>query len=202
LWKRDTDASGFSWIDADDRGGNIFSWLRFDGDGQMIACITNFSSESRPDHQIGLPQEGVWKEILNTDAEVYDGTGLIGNLGKVVAHPVPSHGYAASASVTIPPLGAVWLRLEPELDEEQPIETERATRAVRAAAKMASPQTTTTDKAVTGPAQPRRPKPAAGAAGAEAELGQPDDAAATAEASRVGPASPDSAGSPTSTQPI
>ena len=45
LWKRDTDPSGFSWIDADDRGGNVFSWLRYDGDGQMIACIINFSSE-------------------------------------------------------------------------------------------------------------------------------------------------------------
>ena len=146
------DASGFSWIDADDRGGNVFSWIRYDGDGQMIACITNFSSEPRPDHQIGLPTEGVWKEILNTDAEVYDGTGLIGNLGQVVAHPVPSHGYVASASVTIPPLGAVWLRLEPELDEEQAIEPEKATRAVRAAAKVASPHATTGGRGVDGAA--------------------------------------------------
>ena len=139
LWTRDNTPEGFSWIDADDRGGNIFSWLRYDGDGQMIACIINFSSEPHQDHQIGLPTEGVWKEILNTDAEVYDGTGMIGNLGQVVAHPVPSHGYRASASVTIPPLGAVWLRLETELDEEQAIEPEKATRAVRAVAKMASP---------------------------------------------------------------
>jgi 1,4-alpha-glucan branching enzyme len=100
---------------------------------------------------------------LNTDAEVYDGTGLIGNLGKVVAHPVPSHGYTASASVTIPPLGAVWLRLEHELDEEQEIEPERATRGVIAAARAASPHTTTGDQAVTGPTQPRRAKPAEGA---------------------------------------
>ena len=85
LWKLDTDPSGFSWIDADDHGGNVFAFLRYDGDGQMIACITNFSSEPRPDHRIGLPAEGVWKEILNTDAEVYDGTGHIGNLGQVVA---------------------------------------------------------------------------------------------------------------------
>jgi 1,4-alpha-glucan branching enzyme len=156
LWKRDTDASGFSWIDADDRGGNVFSWLRFDGDGQMIACITNFSSEPRPDHQIGLPTEGVWKEILNTDAEVYDGTGLIGNLGQVVAHPVPSHGYKASASVTIPPLGAVWLRLEPELDEEQPIEPEKATRRCQEpAAKVDLTHIQRRgDTAVTGPTQP------------------------------------------------
>ena len=54
FWKLDTDASGFSWINADDRGGNVFSWLRFDGDGQMIACVTNFSTEPRPDYRIGF----------------------------------------------------------------------------------------------------------------------------------------------------
>ena len=53
LWKLDTDPSGFSWIDADDHGGNMFSFLRYDGDGQMIACITNFSSEPRPDTASG-----------------------------------------------------------------------------------------------------------------------------------------------------
>jgi 1,4-alpha-glucan branching enzyme len=170
----------------------------------MIACITNFSSESRPDHQIGLPTAGVWKEILNTDAEVYDGTGLIGNLGQIVAHPVPSHGYAASASVTIPPLGAVWLRLEPELDEEQPLEPEKAKRAVRAAARMASPHTTTADTAVTGPTQPRRAKPAAGEADTESETGAEPEAtgaAAGVEAESTpttseSPGSPDSSESP------
>jgi 1,4-alpha-glucan branching enzyme len=189
LWKRDTDPSGFSWIDADDRGGNVFSWLRYDGDGQMIACITNFSSEPRPDHQIGLPREGVWQEILNTDAEVYDGTGLIGNLGKVVAHPVPSHGYTASASVTIPPLGAVWLRLEAELDEEQEIEPEKATRGVIAAARAASPQATIADEPVTGATQPRRatPEPTEEEASAT-ERPQPPDS----------PASPSSPNSPRS----
>ena len=113
LWKLDTDPSGFSWIDADDAGGNVFSFLRYDGEGQMIACVTNFSSEPRNDYRIGLPAVGVWKEILNTDATVYDGTGQIGNLGQVVASTVPSHGYVASAHVTIPPLGAVWLSFRP-----------------------------------------------------------------------------------------
>jgi 1,4-alpha-glucan branching enzyme len=80
---------------------------------------------------------------------------------------VPSHGYAASASVTIPPLGAVWLRLEHELDEEQEIEPERATRGVIAAARAASPHTTTGDQAVTGPTQPRRAKPADRAQGTD-----------------------------------
>src|SRR5918994_516703 len=190
LWKADTDPSGFSWIDADDHGGNIFSWLRYDGEGQMIACITNFSSESRPDHQIGLPREGVWKEILNTDAEVYDGTGHIGNLGQVVATNVPSHGYVASAAVTIPPLGAVWLRFEPVSTEEQP-EPDKVEVGVRAAARAVSPHLNTAavdpEEVVAvpreDPVQPADTKPlgrvneAAPAAGSPAEglLGGPAD---------------------------
>ena len=138
MWKRDSDPSGFSWIDADDAGGNVLSFLRYDGDGQMIACVTNFASEPRTDYRIGLPAVGVWKEILNSDASVYDGTGQFGNLGQVVAVEVPSHGYVASATVTIPPLGAVWLSFQPEPTEEQtdPAAVEAGTRA---AAKAASP---------------------------------------------------------------
>ena len=130
-----------------------------DGDGQMIACVTNFSSEPRPDYRIGLPSIGVWKEILNTDADVYDGTGQIGNLGQVVATEVPAHGFPASAAVTIPPLGAVWLRFEPVLDEEQE-EPEKAAAGVRAMARRASRSRATSEpepEAESAPA--RRPAP-------------------------------------------
>jgi 1,4-alpha-glucan branching enzyme len=116
LWKQDTDPAGFSWIDADDAGRQHL----------LLAALRRRGPDDRLPHQlllraaagppVGLPAEGVWKEILNTDAEVYDGTGAIGNLGQVVATAIPSHGYVASASVTIPPLGAVWLRLEPDTD--------------------------------------------------------------------------------------
>ena len=116
LWKRDSDPSGFSWIDADDAGGNVFSFLRYDGDGQMIACVTNFASEPRTDYRIGLPAVGVWKEILNSDASVYDGTGEFGNLGQVVAVDVPSHGYDASATVTHPAAGRGLAQLPARAD--------------------------------------------------------------------------------------
>jgi 1,4-alpha-glucan branching enzyme len=138
LWKLDNDPAGFSWIDADDHGGNVFSFLRYDGEGQMLAIVVNFSSEPRADYRIGLPAEGVWKEILNTDAAVYDGSGQVGNLGQVVAKAVPSHGYSSSATVTIPPLGGVWLLLEPVPDEDQP-DPEKVAAGVKAAAKQASP---------------------------------------------------------------
>ncbi|MGI8769033.1 MAG: 1,4-alpha-glucan branching protein GlgB [Propionibacteriaceae bacterium] len=112
MWKLDSDPAGFRWINADDSGGNVFSWLRFDGAGQMIACVTNFATAARSDYRIGLPVEGVWTEILNTDSDVYDGTGQYGNLGQVVAQPVPRHGFDASTAVTVPPLGAVWFRFD------------------------------------------------------------------------------------------
>ena len=194
LWKRDTDPSGFSWIDADDRGGNVFSFLRYDGEGQMIACITNFSSEPRPDYRIGLPAEGVWTEILNTDADVYDGTGAIGNLGQVVAHPVPSHGYVASAAVTLPPLGAVWLRLEPTPDEEQ-AEPEKVTKGVKAAAKLASPHRSTAEEPAASSTPRKRPAKSAAAA----KVSEPADSgpAGTAASS----SSPDSPVSPLTGSP-
>jgi 1,4-alpha-glucan branching enzyme len=138
FFKLDTDPSGFSWIDADDAGGNIFSYIRYDGEGQQIACITNFSSEPRNDYRIGLPTDGVWKEILNTDAPEYHGTGQIGNLGQVVASTVPSHGYPASANVTVPPLGAVWLehQIEPDADQAEP---EKVQAGEKARARVSSP---------------------------------------------------------------
>jgi len=141
LFKLDNDPAGFRWINADDAGGNVFSWVRYDGEGQMIACLINFSSEPRPDYRIGLPAEGAWQEIVNTDAEVYDGTGKIGNLGEVLAHPVPSNGFPASASVTIPPLGAVYLLHQSEPTEESD-EPDKVAAGTRAAAKQASPKPT------------------------------------------------------------
>ena len=56
----DNDPAGFTWIDPDARGENVFSYLRYDGE-EMIACLVNFSARPRPDRRIGLPKEGVWK---------------------------------------------------------------------------------------------------------------------------------------------
>ncbi len=159
LYAADSDPAGFSWISADDQGGNVFSFLRFDGEGQMIACVSNFAAEPRSDYRIGLPSEGIWTEILNTDAAEYDGSGNFGNLGQVVAGQVPSHGYPASAAVTIPPLGSVWLRFLPVTSEEQE-DTASVDRGVKAAAKQASP--------ARRKAKPKAKAPAAGDAPAAA----------------------------------
>ena len=74
----------------------------------MIACVLNFAPMPHSGYRIGLPFAGVWREAVNTDSELYGGSGA-GNMGAVVAAEHPSHGQPASATITIPPLGALWL---------------------------------------------------------------------------------------------
>ncbi len=114
LWKLDSEPEGFRWINSDDVGANTFSWLRFDGQGQEIAAVINFSSEPWTQHRIGLPHAGTWTEIFNSDAAAYDGTGSFGNMGQITAQPDEYHGFPASAEIVIPPLAAVFFQYKPE----------------------------------------------------------------------------------------
>jgi len=109
LWSRDTTEDGFHWIDANDASGNVYSFLRFGDDGSVLACIANFSAVPHEGYRLGLPFAGRWDEVLNTDAEVYFGSG-VGNFGGVDATEEMHHGQPASATLRVPPLGAVWLR--------------------------------------------------------------------------------------------
>ena len=108
LWSLDTDASGFAWIDANDADGNVFSFLRRGADGSALACVSNFSGGPHEGYRIGLPWAGEWREVLNTDAEAYHGSG-VGNLGTVTAEAESWHGQPASAVLRVPPLATVWL---------------------------------------------------------------------------------------------
>ena len=78
----------------------------------MIACIANFSALPHLEYQVGLPRAGRWREVLNTDAVIYGGSG-VGNFGGVEAVAEPWHGKPASAKITVPPLGVLWLTPEP-----------------------------------------------------------------------------------------
>ena len=72
-----------------------------------MAVVTNFTPVPREAYRIGLPLPGRWREILNTDAVAYGGSGR-GNAGAVVAGASPSHGFPCSAAITVPPLGTLW----------------------------------------------------------------------------------------------
>jgi len=112
LWSQDHTGDGFQWIDASDAAGNVLSFLRYGTDGSVMACVVNFAGSPHEDYRLGLPSTGTWREVLNTDALTYGGSG-VGNLGQVVAHNEPQHGQPASAVLRVPPLGAVWLTPEP-----------------------------------------------------------------------------------------
>jgi 1,4-alpha-glucan branching enzyme len=111
LWSQDTSPDGFAWIDSNDAQGNVLSFLRFGSQETgvpVLACIANFSAMPHHEYRVGLPLAGRWREVLNTDAADYGGSGL-GNMGGVNAIPKPWHGRPASAVITVPPMGVVWL---------------------------------------------------------------------------------------------
>jgi 1,4-alpha-glucan branching enzyme len=108
LWQQDSLPAGFEWIDASDNAGNVLSFVRYGADGGMVACVANFSAMPHYDYRVGLPVPGRWDEIINTDADVYGGSG-VGNFGAVQATGESWHGRPASAALTLPPLGVIWL---------------------------------------------------------------------------------------------
>jgi 1,4-alpha-glucan branching enzyme len=110
LWARDGDPGGFGWLVADDTDNNVFAFVRTGTDpDDTLVCVTNFSPVPRHGYVLGMPSVGVWDEVLNTDADVYAGSG-VGNLGSVAAEPGESHGQPAHAAITVPPLATVWFR--------------------------------------------------------------------------------------------
>ena len=109
LWSRDIDPGGFTWLDADDAPHNTYSWLRWGNEGEAVVAVVNFSGGPHEQYRIGLPYEGAWDEILNTDAAAYGGSG-VGNLGRIHAEAIPHNGQPFSAAIRVPPLGAVYFR--------------------------------------------------------------------------------------------
>jgi 1,4-alpha-glucan branching enzyme len=109
LWEVDFRPAGFSWLVGDAREDNVLAYARFSADeSRTLACLVNFSPVVRHHWRVPLPVGGAWREVLNTDAAEYGGSG-VGNLGGVEALPEPLHGRPFSAGVTLPPLAAVWL---------------------------------------------------------------------------------------------
>jgi 1,4-alpha-glucan branching enzyme len=109
LWQVDGSSEGFRWIDAGNVDQSVLSFVRMDGQGRPgLACVANFSPAVYHGFRVGLPVEGAWREVINTDAVDYGGSGQ-GNMGKVETEPTSWHGFDHSASLTVPPLGVVWL---------------------------------------------------------------------------------------------
>ncbi|SER66543.1 1,4-alpha-glucan branching enzyme [Propionibacterium cyclohexanicum] len=115
LYLHDHEPEGFRWINANDWMANTYSWLRFGQDGDMVACIANFSPEPYVAYGLRVPRAGVWREILNTNDARWDGDGDHLNGARLA---VPRDDGDAEVVVSVPPMAAVWLRYDPDADEQ------------------------------------------------------------------------------------
>ena len=105
----DCHAGGFEWIDASDAAASVMSFLRRGDDGASVLIVCNFTPVPRTDYRVGVPHGGYWRELLNSDATVYWGSGM-GNAGGVTAEPESWNGRPYSVRLTLPPLCVLVLK--------------------------------------------------------------------------------------------
>ncbi len=104
LHELDCDPAGFEWIDANDSANSTLSYLRHGHDPEHVVLVAaNFTPVPRHNHRVGVPTGGLWREVLNSDATLYGGSGQ-GNVGGVEAAPVAFHGRPWSLNLVLPPL--------------------------------------------------------------------------------------------------
>jgi 1,4-alpha-glucan branching enzyme len=119
LWADDDGPGGFEWIAADDSASSVLSFLRLDPSGaeRPVLCVANLTPVPRQEYRVGVPGGELWQELLCTDDERYGGSGIHasgpgadpGVAVAVASEPVPMHGRQRSVSLTLPPLGVLWL---------------------------------------------------------------------------------------------
>ena len=108
LHRTDAQPAGFEWIDCSDAAQSVVAFVRRAEGEPPLIFVCNFTPVPRADYQLGLPAAGPYREVLNSDAEIYGGSGL-GHGGWVQTEPVACHGRPQSARLHLPPLGALVL---------------------------------------------------------------------------------------------
>ncbi len=110
LFEIDFDPAGFQWVDCCDTESSVISFLRKGKSPRdVILVVCNFTPVPRQNYQLGVPFGGYWREVLNSDAERYGGSGH-GNLGGADTAPIFSHGFSHTLNLTLPPLGCLYFK--------------------------------------------------------------------------------------------
>jgi 1,4-alpha-glucan branching enzyme len=108
LFEVDGSPEGFEWVEAHDAENSVMAYLRWDAARERcVLVVANLTPLPREGYRVGLPRGGRWREVLNTDAEAFGGSG-VGNCGSVEAEELPWHGQPHSAPMALPPLGVLW----------------------------------------------------------------------------------------------
>ncbi len=120
LYQEDVSPQGFSWIDCQDSDQSVVSFLRRSSGGEVVLVVCNMTPVPRTQYRIGVPQSGPWKELLNSDALEYGGSGW-GNYGFVPTESYGFHGHAYSLSLNLPPFGILFF-VPSSPEKEEPYE--------------------------------------------------------------------------------
>jgi 1,4-alpha-glucan branching enzyme len=110
LYQIDFEQAGFEWVDCNDVEHSVVSLFRKGRSAEdTVLVVCNFTPTTHFNYRVGVPRPGFWKELLNSDAKEYGGSGQ-GNLGGVEAAPIPYHGRPYSLTFVLPPLATVFFR--------------------------------------------------------------------------------------------
>jgi 1,4-alpha-glucan branching enzyme len=118
LHEQDCKGAGFEWVDCNDAGSSIVSFVRKATNGEQVLVVCNFTPVTRFGYRVGVPYPGKWAELINSDAMIYGGSGQ-GNRGGFEAEPTPWHGRPYSLSVTVPPLSVMFFGGSPPRGSEE-----------------------------------------------------------------------------------
>ncbi len=109
LWDQDDVSAGFQWLDADDADHSIYSFIRWSRTGDAVVCVANFTPVPRPGYRVGLPSDGPWERILDTDGARFWGSNYVAVDQGVTAIDEAWQGQPHCAIVDLPPLAVVWM---------------------------------------------------------------------------------------------
>ena len=159
LWEVDYSWEGFQWIVPDDNQQSVIAFLRRDAKGKMIMVVCNFNPIQRVDYQMGVPNPGTYKELLNSDDVKYGGGGVHNPAKRTRKKPM--HGFDQSIQLTLPPLSTVYLAVPEAKAQPKKAAAKKTTAkkpaAQKPAAKKPAAAAKTAKTAAAGTKQARKP---------------------------------------------
>ena len=149
LWQRGYSSDGFDWIDADNKDQSIISFVRHSDDpADDLVVLINFDVNAREDFRLGVPKEGIYQEVFNSDEERFGGSGVI-NTGKLKTSDTAWNGQKQSLVVRVPPLAGMVLKKVADLPKPKPVAKPAARKAPAKAAPKAATRATAAKKTTT-----------------------------------------------------
>lgn len=155
LWEVDYSWEGFQWIVPDDNQQSVIAFLRRDAKGKMIMVVCNFNPIERVDYQMGVPNPGTYKELLNSDDVKYGGGGVHNPAKRTRKKPL--HGFDQSIQLTLPPLSTVYLAVPEAKAQPQKTAAKKTAAKKSAAKKPAATAAKTAKTTAAGTKQARKP---------------------------------------------